>query len=121
VLLIFDGSCGFCVRAVAWMRRHDRAGRIRVLPSEVPGLLQQIGLSPDEAGRAVWAVTGRDERCSGAAAINRVLAELKPWPWPLAARLYTVPPIRWVEDRAYAWIASHRGWISSFAGARRCN
>jgi len=119
-LLVFDGDCGICSRAVRWLRRHDGSKRIRALPSRTPGLLQQLGVSEEEAGAALWAIADGREHLRGAAAINAALAALRPGPWPLVARLYALPAIRRLEDAAYAWVAAHRGRLSRFGSPGSC-
>ena len=77
------------------------------LPSQTPGLVQQFGLTRAQTDRELWAIEAGGGRFSGAAAVNRVLAELGGgWSW--LAGLYRVGPLRWAEDRAYVWVAEHR-------------
>lgn len=111
--LVFDGGCGFCTRAVGWLRRLDRHGRVRVHPSQGSGVLQRFGLAEEEARAAVWAFQMPDPtagrpgfRYRGAAAANRALdAALG---IRLFVPLYRIPGIAWVQDRAYRWIADNR-------------
>ena len=47
LLVIFDGHCGFCNRAVRWFLRRDRRDRLRFMASESPkvaGLLARHGM-----------------------------------------------------------------------------
>jgi predicted DCC family thiol-disulfide oxidoreductase YuxK len=47
ILVIFDGSCGFCNRAVRWLLARDRRDRLRFVASEsakVAGILARPGL-----------------------------------------------------------------------------
>jgi predicted DCC family thiol-disulfide oxidoreductase YuxK len=66
-------------------------------------------LSREEIGRAVWAVEPAGGKFEGAAAINRVLAELGGG-WRLLAWLYGVPGVGVLEDRYYARVARRRAW-----------
>jgi predicted DCC family thiol-disulfide oxidoreductase YuxK len=109
LILVYDGECEFCTRLARWVQRRDRNHRVIVRPSQEAGLIEGLGLTRDEVGRAAWAVEPGGARFEGAAAINRVLRELGGG-WRLAARMYGVAPIRWVEDAYYKRVARRRGW-----------
>lgn len=103
--LVFDGQCGFCTHAVGWIKRLDTRGRIRVHPFQQSGVRQRFALSEEETRSAAWAIS-RNGRVPGAGSINLALDVA------LGTRMfsaaYRVPGVRWLQDRAYAWIASHR-------------
>jgi predicted DCC family thiol-disulfide oxidoreductase YuxK len=109
VTLVYDGECEFCTRLAGWVERRDRRGRVSVRASQEPGLIDALGLTREEVGRAAWAVESGGRRFEGAAAINRVLRELGGG-WPLLGSLYLVAPFKWVEDRYYARVARKRAW-----------
>ncbi|HEX6488180.1 MAG TPA: DUF393 domain-containing protein [Candidatus Dormibacteraeota bacterium] len=112
LLVIFDGTCGFCTWCVRWLRRRDHAGRVLALPSQAPGLAERQGLTQADVDHAAWAIEPGGRRFRGAAAVNRALAEL-PGPWKRLAGLYRLPPVRWAEDAAYIAVARSRPWLSS--------
>jgi predicted DCC family thiol-disulfide oxidoreductase YuxK len=116
MLVIFDGTCGVCSRAVDWISRRVDPARLSSLPNQTPGLLEAAGLSRREVDRAVWLLAPDGRRFSGAAAVNRVLGACPRGPWRLLALLYALPGFRQLEDAAYAWIALHRGRLA-FLGA----
>jgi predicted DCC family thiol-disulfide oxidoreductase YuxK len=110
VTLVYDGECEFCTRRARWVERQDRRGRISVRANQEAGLIESLGLTREEVGRAAWAVEEGGARFEGAAAINRVLRELGGG-WALLGSLYLVPPVKWVENRYYARVARRRaGW-----------
>jgi predicted DCC family thiol-disulfide oxidoreductase YuxK len=113
LLLVFDGGCGVCSQSVSWLARHDPAGRIEALPSQDPGVLDRLGLSRQDADESVWLLQPDGRRLRGAAAVNRVILELWPRFGRAVARLYAVPVLRRLEERAYAWFAAHRGQVSA--------
>lgn len=111
--VVFDGQCGVCTRAALWLEARDRRGRIRVHPSQRPGVLAEFGISEEAAKQAAWAFeahggAGGSAMASyrGAAAINRALDVA--FGTRLFLPLYRVPGIRWAQDRAYRWIAENR-------------
>lgn len=103
--LVFDGQCGFCTRAAGWLARIDRRHRIQLHPFQRAGVHERFGLTPEETKAAAWAVTPT-VRASGAGSINLALDTA------LGTRvfsaIYRVAPARWLQDRAYSWMANHR-------------
>jgi predicted DCC family thiol-disulfide oxidoreductase YuxK len=116
LLVVFDGRCGYCNRAVRWFLRHDRRDRLRFAASElekVAGLLARHGIG-SEVARAgpgtilvVEDADGRAEKLLiGSDAVAAMLSELpRPWPW-VAVGLRWVP--RAVRELGYRLIASWR-------------
>ena len=62
---------------------------------------------PDVA--ALQAIEPGGRRLTGAAAVSRVLRELRGG-WRVLGALYLIPPIGWLEDRYYARVARRRAW-----------
>lgn len=104
--LIFDGHCGFCTRAVGWVRILDRHGRITTHAYQQPDVLERFGLTESQAHAAVWAVAGQT-KTAGAAAVAATLDTALGT--RIFGRLYRVPPARMLQDRVYQWVADHRG------------
>lgn len=109
LILVYDGECAFCSKLARWVERQDRGRRVAVRASQEPGLIEALGLTREEVGRAAWAIEPGGARFEGAAAINRVLRELGAG-WSVAASFYRAAPIRWVEDRYYRRVARRRAW-----------
>jgi predicted DCC family thiol-disulfide oxidoreductase YuxK len=96
---------------VRWVEARHAASRVLAIPSQRPGVGERYGLSREETDREVWAIDRTGRRWGGAAAISRTLRQLG-GAWPIVAALYAVPPIAWLADRLYRWVAAHRGWLS---------
>jgi predicted DCC family thiol-disulfide oxidoreductase YuxK len=109
-LVLFDGVCGFCDRAVRWLLARDRAARLRFAPlqgeaastlrarhPEIPEDTETlVYVEVEAAGESVFL---RSE------AVFRVLAQL-PGPWRLVAWLRWIPlPI---TDSCYRLFARQR-------------
>ncbi|MEP6753329.1 MAG: DCC1-like thiol-disulfide oxidoreductase family protein [Candidatus Dormiibacterota bacterium] len=109
VSLIYDGECEFCARMARWVERADRHGRVSVRANQEAGLVDSLGLTLEQVGRAAWAVEPGGQKFEGAAAVNRVLRELGGG-WRFLGALYLVPPARWIEDRYYGRVARRRAW-----------
>ena len=88
-----------------WVRRRDRAGRVLAVANQAPGALERYGVTRQEADRAAWTVEPAGRRLEGAAAINRVLAELGGG-WRAMAALYRARPVAAAEEAFYRWFAA---------------
>jgi predicted DCC family thiol-disulfide oxidoreductase YuxK len=98
------------------VRARDRAGRVLAMPSQAPGVLEQYGLTRVAADRDAWAITASGQRCAGAAAVRCVLAALG-GRWTALATVLGLPPVAWVADRVYRWVATNRSALSRIWGA----
>ena len=103
-----------------WVRRRDRAGRVRAFASQTPGVLERYGVTREEADRAAWTVDADGRRLEGAAAINRVLAELG-GAWLAIARLYRIRPVSAAEEALYRWFARRRSRFRRFGVTPECD
>lgn len=106
LVVVFDGRCGFCTGAVRWLARLDRAGRVRPVPCQRPGVPEALGLSRSDCEAAAWAVEPGGRRHRGGGAVVAALA------WALGlpglVRLYYLPGIRHGVDAAYGLAARLR-------------
>ena len=109
VTLIYDGECEFCTRLAQWVERRDGRGRVSVRANREAGLMESLGLTREEVGRAAWAIEASGRKFEGAAAINRVLRELEGG-WAVVGSVYLFAPFAWVEDRYYSRVARRRAW-----------
>lgn len=119
LLLVFDGWCGVCTRTVDWVRARDRRGRVRPLPSQLPGLIERLGLSRDQVNATVWAIDRSGRRFCEADAINRTFHALG-GPWRLLARLYPLPGVHACERGFYRWFAPRRGRFAFLGATPAC-
>lgn len=99
-----------------WIRRRDVAGRVLALPNQTPGLKEKYGLTRAQVDREVWVIDSDGHQLAGAAATNRILRALGGG-WALMSALYLFPPMRWIEDRIYEWVAAHRGQLARWWSA----
>jgi predicted DCC family thiol-disulfide oxidoreductase YuxK len=103
-----------------WVRRRDRAGRVQAIPNQQRGALARYGVTRAEADRAAWAVDAQGLRLEGAAAVNRVLAEMG-GAWPAVAALYRLRPAAATEEALYRWFARHRSRFHRFGVTPECD
>jgi predicted DCC family thiol-disulfide oxidoreductase YuxK len=122
-IVIYDKDCGFCRFSLALLLIWDRAGRrrggrathaLRPLPlgtAEADELLAD--LSPDERN-ASWHLVLDRRRHSAGAALAPALRLLPGGRFPAAA-FDRIPS---ATERAYRWVADHRGLLGRFVPAR---
>lgn len=90
-----------------------------VIPSQRRGVESAYGLTRDQLDREAWAIDPDGRKHAGAAAINRLLAELgRPWSW--AAVLYPFPPVKLAEMLGYRWFADHRPMFARWGETPEC-
>jgi predicted DCC family thiol-disulfide oxidoreductase YuxK len=100
---VFDGYCGFCTRAVNWMKRQDRHHRLEFRAWQQPGVLETHGLTQQDVRFAAW-FANATTRYSGAGAIAAALSVAWGTNLPLIAYHLT----RCAQDAAYRLIADNR-------------
>lgn len=118
-LLVFDGECGFCTRALGWIRLLDREARLTTLPLQGPGVPETVGATRRECKASLHFQAEGTVR-TGAAAVNGALAVALQRRFP--ERLYA--RTAGVQERVYEWVARHRGrlpgvtpWCERYPGA----
>lgn len=106
-VIVFDGVCVLCSRWVAFVLKHDRAGRFRLAAMQGThgrALLQAHGLSAENPASLLLVQDGRGH--TDTTAVIRVLSQLGGL-WPTAATVVRLVP-RACRDPAYRWVARHR-------------
>ncbi len=117
-LLVYDGACGLCRAAVAWVRRRDRGQRLACVPYQhVSPERLPPGLTRAACARAVCLVRPGQGHATGARAVAEVLCLLPP-PWGHVGRL--VRPWAPLLEPAYRLIARHRRRLSALLGTETC-
>ena len=90
-----------------WVRRRDRAGRVLAVANQKQGVLDRYRVTREEADRAALTIDRDGNRLEGAAAINRVLADLGGG-WRMLAAPYRSRPLAAAEEAFYRWFAENR-------------
>jgi len=126
-VLIYDGSCGLCNRAVRLAARLDEKQRIRFSAYQELGAeeLRDFGLTREDCARRLRFVLPGGQVSSGALAVNRFLLVAAPggpggWLLRAAAILaFALPPLLLVELLVYEIVArNRRRFGSSDCGVR---
>lgn len=111
LLVLFDGYCGLCNRAVRWCLRRDRHDRFRFAPAASPVVAPLLAQSEASlAARTILVLRDPGQPAQQlflrSSAILLMLAEL-PQPWPTVARVLRLIP-RPLRDLVYRGIARIR-------------
>jgi predicted DCC family thiol-disulfide oxidoreductase YuxK len=110
-LVLWDGDCGFCGRAIAWLQRNDRQHRFQFIKyQEAPS----PPMTPElyrACGQAVHVI---DEQGSIRRAGRAMLFILEQEGWGPIARFLSLPPLSWLVELVYRFVATYRFWFSRF-------
>jgi predicted DCC family thiol-disulfide oxidoreductase YuxK len=117
LIVLYDGTCGFCDRTVRWILRRDRRGAFRfaALQSETGReLLTRAGLPVDRLDTLVLIDDDTGAALLRSAAAIEIARRLPRW-WIVAPFLRLVP--RSIRDAAYDLVARHRYRIAGTVDA----
>lgn len=103
-LLVFDGNCGFCTRALGWLRLVDRRRVIESVPYQRPGVPESLGLTEAKCADSVRWRGSDGEQASGAEAVSASLAVALDARWPRGLYRHTSG----IQQRLYRWVATNR-------------
>lgn len=115
MIVLYDGDCGFCRWAMAWLIRRDRHDLLVPAPIQSPlGAEVLADLAPCDRLASIHAVTDGGHRASGGAAAIVILGTL-PSTRGLAALLRLSPS---ATEAAYGFVAAHRAAFGRLVSAR---
>jgi acetyl esterase len=113
--VIYDADCGFCRWSLAVLLRAGEPGALRPLPLGTPEADRLLADLTVEERNASWHLVDDDgTRTSAGAALAPALSLLPGGPIP-AALVARMPRL---TERAYRWVADHRGRIGRLVPAR---
>jgi predicted DCC family thiol-disulfide oxidoreductase YuxK len=116
-LVLYDGACVFCTAQAERVKRIS-GGRIAVRPLQ-EALADVPWVDPDEAIQALHLVDRDGRSYAGAAAVVRLLRLTRP-ALGLLVLPYHLPGVRWLAERAYAFVANRRYAIAGRVDADAC-
>lgn len=106
--VIYDGQCGFCVRALNVCRVADLRRVVRF--HDATALEQVVSRFPELAGadveHAMFVVTADRRVLRGFFGFRRI-ARSAPLLWPVLPLFY-LPGSAWLGPKVYAWVARNR-------------
>ena len=109
-LLVFDGDCGFCTSAAAWISARWPAEGPFAVPWQRLGDrgLSALGLTEQQVRDAAYWVDERGVPSAGALAVARAMAASDHKSVKLVGRSLSKPPLEWVAKPGYALVSKYR-------------
>lgn len=117
-LIIYDGDCGFCSASARWLRRHVRP-RADVVPWQELDL-EALGLTAAQCTSSVQWLGPDDQRVDQSAAVAAALRSGRQ-PWASLGVVLGQQQLRPLADRAYRFVARHRGRLPGATDACRAD
>lgn len=116
-VILFDGFCGLCDRAVCFVLARDKRRHFRFAPIQSAigqQMLRPLGYASEWVDSVALVVDGRVYLQSDAAL--HILGRLG-WPWSMAQVFLIVPAV--VRDAVYKFVARNRyRWFERFPACR---
>ena len=110
-LVLWDGDCGFCGRAIAWLQRKDRQHCfqfVRYQEAPSPPMTPELYRACREA---VHVIDRQGLIRRGGRAMLFILEQEG---WEPIARFLSLPPFIWFVELVYRFVATNRSWFSLF-------
>src|ERR1041384_5687128 len=109
-LMVFDGDCGFCRK---WVKRWERltGGKVEYEPyQKTAARFPEIPLREFQSSAQLIEPDGKVYR--GAEGVFKSLSQV-PFLGVLYWKYRFVPGFAFISERLYAFVATHRHWLSS--------
>jgi len=107
VSIIYDGRCGFCVRALNIVRALDTLGKLNFYDAHQPETFERFSvLRGADVDDAMYAVADSEPPYRGFFAFRRLLWT-SPLMWALLPLFY-FPGASILGPRVYSWVARNR-------------
>ena len=114
-VIVYDGACGFCRRAVAAIERRDPADQFDYVPRQTTGIEErfpELKFGHFGAGMRLFEPDGKMH--IGADAIYRITLRLPYFRW--FSWTYRIPLLNGAVRLVYSWIAANRLKLSRYCG-----
>ena len=109
--LFWDGDCGFCRRAVAWVKRHDITDAIRAVPYQEASRPPMTDVLAKRCAKAIHVITPQGTILSAGRASLCILGLIG---YLRLATVLSFPPLLWFVELGYWIVARHRYFFSRF-------
>lgn len=103
--MLYDGTCRFCRAQVVRLKRL-MGDRVTFESAYADGVRARFPMVPQTGMLGEMKFVDADGRLYGGAAAIAQAFVVSGGVLGLGARLYALPPVRWIADRAYKWAAA---------------
>ena len=111
IWLFWDGACGLCRRAVAWVKHRDVPNQIRAVPYQDAPRPPMTDSLARRCERSVYVITPGGQILSADRASLYVLGKVG---FPHLARVGGLPPFLWGVELGYWIVARNRQFFSKW-------
>ncbi len=115
-IVLWDGDCGFCAACIAWVMRHDKAGKFSATPWQQ---CVDIRLTPAiraDCRQSLHVITKSGIVLSAGRAVLFILYQVSGCG---LFKLATLRPFSWFVEAGYRFVADNRQIIGRCAVALR--
>jgi len=105
--ILYDGDCRYCIAAAQQFKQLFARRGFDFIPLQTPWVQARLGLQSGAPLEEMRVLTRENQNLGGADAIIFLLRQIW-WARPFFV-LSKLPGMRRIIDRAYRWIAAHRG------------
>ena len=110
-VLIYDGSCPICQRAIEWIKGNERGDSFEMLPCQSEEVRRRFPFVEESVCMdAMQLILPDGQILSGERALPEILGRLKRY--RLAARLFRLSGAKILARPFYRWFARHRYHIA---------
>lgn len=110
-VLIYDGQCPICMKAVRWVKKRMIEGTIDLMACQSPERLRRFPDMPETQCMTAMQFVLPDGRVlAGTDALPQILRRIRGWQW--MARVFELPGIRHLAPYVYRWVARNRYTLS---------
>lgn len=105
--ILFDSDCSSCAASARRFKQTFRRRGFLFLPLQTKWVLKRLGLKPGAPLEQMHVLTSDGRDIAGADAVIFLARQIW-WAWPIA-RVGQLRRLKSLLDRAYRWVAAHRG------------
>jgi predicted DCC family thiol-disulfide oxidoreductase YuxK len=114
-IVLFDGTCAFCERAVAFIARRDPSGYFRFGASQTPRAVDILAAHQIGRAGARSLVLIEDGVVYLRSTASLRIARRLNWPWPLLSVFLVIPAV--LRDPFYTMVAAIRHRVAGRSSA----
>lgn len=118
-IVIYDGTCRFCLRQIDGIRRRDKAKEFDYVPIQNEDIEKRFPrLTEGDFNTGMRLIRTDGTIMVAADAVYEIARCISVYRW--FAWLYCVPGLKWCFRRLYDWVAANRYRLGKTCGDGKC-